>query len=108
LTTKLFAGIPNTNVQQPDYSQPRLPFDKDNLGMLVHLIPKHDVEQIDINWILPRSEKEFLTKPLEYFKFLFSHRGPNSLFRHLKTEGLAQEISCSYDHYMGLFTVFSL
>lgn len=108
LTTKLFADIPNTNVQQTDYSQPRLPFDKDNLGMLVHLIPEQDVEILDINWILPCSEKEFLTEPLEYFKHAFSHHGPNSLLRHLKTEGLARAISCSYDHYLGLFTVFSL
>lgn len=63
---------------------------------------------LDINWILPCCEKDYLSKPLDYFKFLLAHRGSNSLLSYLKAEGLALSASCNYESYLGLFTVFNL
>lgn len=63
---------------------------------------------LDINWIIPCCEKDHLSKPLDYFKFLLAHCGSNSLLSYLKAEGLALSTSCNYESYLGIFTVFNL
>jgi len=53
-------------------------------------------------------EKEYRTKPLQYFSHLFGHEGENSLLSYLKEEGLAMALSSGSDHEMSVFSSFTV
>jgi insulysin len=53
-------------------------------------------------------EKEYRSKPLEYFSHLFGHEGENSLLSYLKQEDLAMELMAGSDHEMSVFSSFSV
>ena len=63
---------------------------------------------LEITWMLPNCEKEFLTKPLNYFSHLFGHEGENSLMSYLKEEGLAMALSAGCDHELSAFSTLTV
>ena len=67
-----------------------------------------DKDQLEITWVLPCLEKEYRTKPLQYFSHLFGHEGENSLLSYLKHEGLAMALSAGNDHEMSVFSTFTV
>lgn len=53
-------------------------------------------------------EKEYLTKPLDYYTHLFGHEGENSLLSYLKEQGYAMALSAGSDHELGVFSSFTV
>jgi insulysin len=90
----------------PDLGLPVKPFNEENLQVMTKLQPIKDNDILEMLWILPNLEKEYKTKPLEYFSHLFGHEGENSLLSYLKQEDFAMALSCSSDHEMGVFSSF--
>lgn len=99
-----FSGVENKNVVPPDYSKPEMPFDKDNLGQIMKWKPIKDKNTLEMYWILPYVEKEYKSKPLNYFSHLLGHEGENSILSYLKQEDLGFEVSSGADSELGLFS----
>ena len=59
----------------PDLGLPVKPFNEENLQVMTKLQPIKDNDILEMLWILPNLEKEYKTKPLEYFSHLFGHEG---------------------------------
>ena len=103
-----FDSIKNKEVKLPDLSYPKMPFTPENLGVLVCFKPVQDKDTLEIKWILPYCEKEFRSKPLRYFSYLFGHGGQNSLISYLKEEGLAMALTAKDDHHLEVFSEFCI
>ena len=104
LVTELFAPIEDKNLSLPDYSMPKLPFDKDNTGIFTKHAPVLDKDRLRVHWILPDYYKEYKTKPLHYFTHLFGHEGEHSLFSCLRKQGLALELASGYNDELNCFS----
>ena len=63
---------------------------------------------LEVYYILPYVEKEYTTKPLNYFSHLIGHEGENSLLSYLKKEDLATEVMSSADATIGIFSDLTL
>ena len=66
--------------------------------------PILDKDQLVISWILPYCEREYKSKPLNYFSHLIGHEGENSLLSYLMQEGYAMTLSCGADHELNTFS----
>ncbi len=100
--------MPNKNVVLPDLGLPVKPFTEKNLQVITKLQPIKDNDLLEMLWILPNLEKEYTTKPLEYFSHLFGHEGENSLLSYLKQEDYAMALSASSEHEMSVFSSFNI
>jgi len=61
-----------------------------------------------ISWVLPYVEKEYRSKPLDYYSHLFGHEGKNSLLSYLMAEDLALELSAGGDHELWGLSTFDV
>ena len=100
----MFSEVPNKNVVVPDLSKPELPYTKANLSKIQRMRPILDKDQLVISWILPYCEREYKSKPLNYFSHLIGHEGENSLLSYLMQEGYAMTLSCGADHELNTFS----
>lgn len=103
-----FSPVVNKDVELPDYSKPRMPYDKENLGKIVKWRPIKDKNTLELYLVLPYVKHEYTTKPLEYFSHLIGHEGENSLLSYLKKEDLAVEISSSCSSELDAYSDFSI
>jgi insulysin len=71
-------------------------------------VPIKDKDILSLYWFLPYVQREYKTQPLKYHSNLFGHEGENSLLSYLIAEGLALELSSSYDHELFHFSTFSV
>jgi insulysin len=53
-------------------------------------------------------EKEYKTRPLDYFSHLFGHEGENSLLSYLKKQDLAMSLMSNFEHEMSAFSTFNV
>jgi len=105
---KMFSDVENKNVVVPDLSKPRMPYDKDNLGVIQRMNPVLDKDKLIITWVLPYCEAEYKSQPLRYMSHLFGHEGENSILSYLTKEGYAMDLSAGEEHEMGIFSDFTL
>lgn len=105
--TDKFSAVKNYDVVVPDLGDPN-PYPKEHLGKLVKFVPVKDKDVLTLYWILPYVEKEFKSRPLDYFMHLFGHEGENSLLSYLISEGLALELSAGADHELYSFSTFTV
>ena len=103
-----FSPVKNKDVVLPDYSQPRMPYDKDNLGRIVKWKPIKDKNSLELYFVLPYTQNEYTTRPLEYYSHLIGHEGENSLLSYLKKEDLATELSSNFSSELDVFSDFSV
>ena len=103
-----FNPVKNKDVVLPDYSKPRMPFDKDNLAKIVKWRPIKDKNSLELYFVLPYVTPEYTTKPLEYFSHLIGHEGENSLLSYLKKEDLAVEISTNFSSELDCYSDLSI
>lgn len=75
---------------------------------MLRFVPIKDKDIISFVWILPYSEKEYKSKPLNYHSHLFGHEGENSLLSYLISEDLALELCSSFDHELSSFSYFNI
>lgn len=101
-----FSAVENKNVELPNLGLPKMPFTHENLGIFNRFRPIKDEDALEIIWLLPCLEKEYLKKPLSYFTHLFGHEGENSLLSYLKEEGLAMALSAGSDHELSILSTF--
>lgn len=79
-----FSAVKNIDIELPDLGLPVHPFPADRRAVLSKFQPIKDVENLEIFWIMPNMEREFKTRPLDYFTHLFGHEGENSILSYLK------------------------
>ena len=91
----------------PNLGEP-VPYDHRNLSHLYRYVPVKDKDILQFLWILPYTGEEYKTQPLRYHSHLFGHEGPNSLLSYLISEGLALELTSSYDHELWSLSTFSV
>ena len=104
----LFSGVENKNVTVPDYSQPKMPFDNENLGQIAKYQPVKDKDTLEVYWVLPWYGEEWRTNPLGYFSHLIGHEGENSLLSYLKQEDYAMDLSAGGDGELECMSDFNV
>jgi len=102
-----FSPVKNQNVEVPDLGDP-LPFPKENLGQIAKFVPIKDRDMLVLIWVLPYMEKDFKTRPLDYFSHLFGHEGENSLLSYLISEGLALELGAGPESELFAFSTLQV
>jgi insulysin len=85
-----------------------MPYDKDNLGRIVKWKPIKDKNSLELYFVLPYTQNEYTTRPLEYYSHLIGHEGENSLLSYLKKEDLATELSSNFSSELDVFSDFSV
>ena len=81
----------NPNVVVPKYSF--LPFDKDNVGTIMHVKPVKDLKRIMFTWQLPSLLESYTKKSEEYLIQLLGDEGNGSILQCLKTKNLATALN---------------
>ncbi len=105
--TKMFAAVPNKDVQVPSLADPPA-FDASNMSRFYKMLPLKDKDVLCFTWILPYAGKEWKTKPLHYLSHLYGHEGEGSLLSYLISEGLALELGAGPEHEMNAFSSFDV
>lgn len=108
LAVEKFTPIVNKKVVLPDLGLPITPYTSENLGKLIKIIPVADTDSITIMWNLPNCHlHHHLTQPLNYFTTIFGSEQTNSVFSHLKKEGLIMSLSSySEGEFNGVYSTF--
>jgi len=103
--TEKFSLIKNFDVEIPNLNEIEC-YPEDRLGKLIKMVPVQDKNELKFYWTLPYYEREWHSKPLNYFSHLIGHEGENSLLSYLKSEGLALALSAGGDDEMNSFSSF--
>lgn len=103
---ELFEEVENKNVVLPDLNEPKALRQGIELGNIFKFVPIKDKDMLTLCWVLPLTQKEFKTRPMQYWSHIIGHEGENSLLSYLIAEGLALELSSSEDHDLWAFTTF--
>jgi secreted Zn-dependent insulinase-like peptidase len=72
------------------------------------MVPIKDRDTLKVYWVLPYAQKDYKSKPLEYWSHLFGHKGKNSLLSFLKKEGYALALSAGGDAELNIYSDFDV
>lgn len=56
-----FSAIPNKDISPPSFDPH--PYTPEQLGVRVHVVPVKDSRQVELSWVMPSVQKDYLTKP---------------------------------------------
>ncbi len=102
-----FKDIPST-WQEPASPQVS-PLAEEMRGKIVYIEPVQDIRSLHLTWELPLSSVHQTSfRPENLICYILGDEGPGSLLAHLRTEGLATELSCGSSHLGKDHLLFSL
>jgi insulysin len=104
-TSKMFAGILNTNKEENIYSSNV--YEKNNLQKLVRIKPVKDLRSLELIFPAPSNSEDWLSKPTHIITSIIGHEGRGSLLSELKARKFATGLSAWFEEstYAGEFHV---
>lgn len=90
---KLFSPIKNNHVHLDPYPTPSF----ENTKTVTKIIPVKETNSLKLLWALPNVSGLYEFKPEGYIAHLLGHEGENSLLSCLKSENLAEELTCYHE-----------
>lgn len=102
-----FSGIPNRKLQA--YQRSTGLFTKEILGHLVRIEPKNAAQTLTLVWELPSELSPLLeSRPADLICASLGYEGKNSLLSLLKSDGLADSLSCGTTDLSSITNLFNI
>ncbi|XP_012261292.2 insulin-degrading enzyme isoform X2 [Athalia rosae] len=90
LTTELFSGVKNLDVELPVWDQH--PFSADDFKTKCYIVPIKDIRNLNITFPIPDLREHFRSAPANYISHLLGHEGEGSLLSALKSRGWSNSL----------------
>ena len=90
--TNIFSQVENKQRQYKGFSKAIQPYNNENLGKLVKLVPLKNLTQLTIRWVFSSDLLKGDEHILNYFAHILGHEGSGSAFDILQKSGLAHRL----------------
>uniref|UniRef100_A0A1I8Q5M0 Insulin-degrading enzyme n=1 Tax=Stomoxys calcitrans TaxID=35570 RepID=A0A1I8Q5M0_STOCA len=101
-----FAEIENKSVQIPNW--PRQPYDDNQYGQKVLIVPVKDLRSITISFTTDDLTEFYKTAPDSYFTHLLGHEGKGSILSELRRLGWSNDLLAGHQNILNGFGFFEI